>query len=297
MTGNVLTPWYNVGRHAVIGRVSCLRKTHTFFSRKFIYCSLVPKSLTRIPLVSVFRQLLIPFSTKLTCIVQVKYVHEGVGNESDSELEDSQEEVIDLYSEPETLSFRQLLYRNSEHPLIKQLNASTSVQDVFNFIKEHECVLDGQLVSQAVIVLWDLQKIFYKVNVLDLYQNQVISSLLNPYDILNNYINEVCGHQYFEVLLHLVDRWNGDMSLDALTATLLYLNKMGVSMYHPVMQKLISHCESALECHSPRFPLSALSRFTVAVHSRRGLWPIFVSKMTLPRILAGIGMFFSALIC
>jgi hypothetical protein len=250
----------------------------------------MPKTLTGISFMPVFKQLLIPFSTKLT--VQVKYVHEGAGNESDSELEDSQEEVIDLYSEPETLSFRQLLYHNSQHPLIKQLNASTSVQDVFNFIKEHECDLDGQIVCQAVIVLWDLQKIFYKVNVLDLYQNQVISSLLNPYDILNNYIKQVCGHQDFGVLLHLVDRWNGDMSVDALTATLLYLNKIGVSMCHPVMQKLLSHCESAMECYGPRFPLSALSRFTVAVHSRRGLWPIFISKMTLPRILAGIGMSF-----
>jgi hypothetical protein len=257
----------------------------------------MPKNLTRLAVVPVFRQILIPFTIRLTCIVQVKYVHEGAGSESDSELEDTSEEVIDLYSESETFSFRQLLYRNSEHPLIKQLNASTSVQDVFNFIKEYDCELDGQLVSQAVIVLWDLQKIFYKVNILDLYQNQVISSLLNPYDILNNYISEVCGHPDFEMLLQLVDRWNGDMSVDALTATLLYLNKMGVSLYHPVMQKLISHCESAVECCGPRFPLSALSRFTVAVHSGRGLWPLFISKVTLPRILAGIGMFFSAGLC
>jgi hypothetical protein len=242
----------------------------------------------------VFRELLIPFSTKLTCIVQVKYIHEGV--ESDSELEDSPQEVIDLYSESET-SFRQLLYRNSEHPLIEQLNSSTSVQDIFNFIKEHESELDGQLVSQAVIVLWDLQKSFCKVNVLDLYQNQVTTSLLKPCNILNSYINEVHGHQDFEMLLQLVDRWNGDMSVDALTATLLYLNKMGVSVYHPVMQKLISHCECAVECYGPRFPLSALSRFTVAVCSGRGLWPILVTKTTLPRIMAGIGMLFSAGLC
>lgn len=290
MTGNVMRPWYNIGRHAVVGRrVLWLRKTHTLlFSRKFIYSSLVSKSLTTLSLLPVFRQLLIPFSTKLTCIVQVKHVHEGAGSESDSELEDSPDEVIDLYSESETLSFRQLLYRNSKHPLIEQLNASTSVQDVFNFIKEHESELDGQLLSQAVIVLRDLQKSFCKVNVFDLYQNQVISSLLNPRNILNNYINEVHGHEDFEMLLQLVDRWTGDMSADALTATLLCLNKMGMSVYHPVMQELISRCESAVECYGPRFPLSALSRFTVAVHSGRGLWPIFIAKTTLPRILAGI---------
>jgi hypothetical protein len=123
MTGNIMTPWYNIGRHAVVGRVSWIRKAQTLFSRKFIYYSLVPKIPTRFLLMPVFRQLLIPFSTKLTCIVQVKYVHEGAGSESDSELEDSPEEVIDLCSESETLSLRQLLYCNSEHPLIKQLNA------------------------------------------------------------------------------------------------------------------------------------------------------------------------------
>ncbi|PNF15316.1 hypothetical protein B7P43_G00958 [Cryptotermes secundus] len=287
MTGNIMT-WFNIGRRSVVGRVSWLHKTQTLFSRKFINFGLVPKSLRRLSMLPMFRQFLIPCSTKLTCIVQVKYVHEGAESESDSELEDSPEEAIDLFSQSETLSFRQLLCCNSEHPLIKQLNASTSVQDVFNFVKEHEYELDGQLVSQVVVVLWDLQKSFSKVNVLDLCQNQVTSSLLNSCNILNNYINEVCGHQDFEMLLQLVDRWNGDMSVDALTATLLYLNKMGVSVYHPVMQKLISRCESAVECYGPRFPLSALSRFAVAVHSRRGLWPIFVAKMMLPRILAGI---------
>jgi hypothetical protein len=218
-------------------------------------------------------------------------MHDGSGSESDSELEGTSEEVIDLYNESETFSFRHVLYPNSEHPLMKQLNLSTSVQDVFNFIREYECELDGQLVSQAVIVLWDLQKIFYKVNILDLYQNQVINSLLNPYDILKNYINEVCGHDDFKMLLQLVDQQTGDMSVDALTATVLYLNKMGVGVDHPVMQKLINRCECMVESCGQRFPLTALSRFTVAIHSRRGLWPVLISKTTLPRILSGIGTF------
>jgi hypothetical protein len=254
----------------------------------------VSKDLTRLTLVPLFRQLVIPFCRSVTCIVQVKYVHEGAGSESDSELEEATEEVIDLYNESETFSVRNVLYPNSEHPLIKQLNASTSVQDVFNFIKEHKHELDGQLVSQAVVVLWDLQKIFYKVNVLDLYQNQVVSSLLNPYEIFNNYINEVSGHKDFGMLLQLVGQWSSDMSVDALTATVLYLNKMGVNVHHPVMQKLIDDCEYLLEACGPRFPLTALSRFTVVVHSRRGLWPVLISKMTLPRILTGIGMLFIA---
>jgi hypothetical protein len=227
----------------------------------------------------------------VTCIIQVKFTHEGAGSESDSELEETSEVVIDLCNEFETFSFRHLLYPNSEHPLIKQLNLSTSVQDVFNFVREYEFELDAQLVSQAVIVLWDLQKIFYKVNILDLYQNQVINSLLSPYDILKNYMSEVCGHDDFKMLLQLVGQQAGDMSVDALTATLLYLNKMGVGLEHPVMQKLVNHCEALVESCGPRFPLTALSRFTVAVHSRRGLWPVLISKTTMPRILTGIGMF------
>jgi len=282
-----MTPWCNIGRHTAVRSVSWFRITHALFSTKFVYSNSFSKDVTRFTLVPFFRQLLIPFGRKLTCIVQVKYVHEEAGSESDSESE----EVIDLYSESETFSVRHLLYPNSEHPLIKHLNGSTSVQDVFNFIREYESELDGQMVSQAVMVLWDLQKIFCKVNVLDLYQNRVISSLLHPHDILKSYINEICGHPDFEMLLQLVDQWNGDMSVDALTATILYLNKMGVIVQNPVMQKLISRCEYMMECYGPRFPLTALSRFTVAVNSRKGLWPILISKMTLPRILAGIGMF------
>lgn len=289
-----MTPFYSIGRHTVVRSVSWLRIKRALFSTKFMYSNSVPKDLTRLTLVPLFRQILIPVCNNVTCIVQVKYVHEGAGIESDSELEEAAEEGIDLYNESETFSFRNILYPISEDPLIKQLNASTSVQDVFNFIKGYKCELDGQLVSQAVIILWDLQKIFYKVNVLNLYQNQVLSSLLNPYDILNNYINEVSGHPDFGMLLHLVSQWNEDMSVDALTATILYLNKMGVDVHHPVMQKLIDRCEYMLESCGPRFPLTALSRFTVAVNSGRGLWRVLVSKMTLPRILTGIGMFFSA---
>ncbi|XP_021937564.1 FAST kinase domain-containing protein 1, mitochondrial isoform X2 [Zootermopsis nevadensis] len=280
-----MTPFYSIGRHTVVRSVSWLRIKRALFSTKFMYSNSVPKDLTRLTLVPLFRQILIPVCNNVTCIVQVKYVHEGAGIESDSELEEAAEEGIDLYNESETFSFRNILYPISEDPLIKQLNASTSVQDVFNFIKGYKCELDGQLVSQAVIILWDLQKIFYKVNVLNLYQNQVLSSLLNPYDILNNYINEVSGHPDFGMLLHLVSQWNEDMSVDALTATILYLNKMGVDVHHPVMQKLIDRCEYMLESCGPRFPLTALSRFTVAVNSGRGLWRVLVSKMTLPRIL------------
>lgn len=285
-----MTLWYNIGKHATVRSVSWLHITRTLFS-KVLNSDSVPIDLSRLTLMHKPRQLLVPSSRKETCIVQVKFVHEGAGSESDSELEETSEEVIDMYNESETFSFRHLLYPNSEHPLIKQLNLSTSVQDVFNFIREYECEFDGQLVSQAVIVLWDLQKIFYKVNILDSYQNEVINSLLNPYDILKNYISEVCGHDDFKMLLHLVDKQTGDMSVEALTATLLYLNKMGVSVDHPVMQKLINRCESLVESCGPRFPLTALSRFTVAVHSRRGLWSVLISKTTLPRVLAGIGMF------
>lgn len=285
-----MTLWYSIGRHATVRSVSWLRITRTLFS-KLLDSDSIPIDLSRLTLMHKPRQLLVPSSRKEACIVQVKFVHEGVESESDSELEETSEDVIDLYNESETFSFRHLLYPNSEHPLIKQLNLSTSVQDVFNFVREYECEFDGQLASQAVIVLWDLQKIFYKVNILDSYQNEVINSLLNPYDILKNYISKVCGHDDFKMLLHLVEKQTGDMSVDAVTATLLYLNKMGVSVDHPVMQKIINHCESLVESCGPRFPLTALSRFTVAVHSRRGLWSVLISKTTLPRVLAGIGMF------
>lgn len=197
-----MTLWCNIGRHTSIRIVSWLRITRT----KFLNSDSVPKNLSRPTLMHKPQQFLIPYSRKVTCIVQVKFVHEGAGSESDSELDETSEEVIDLCNESETFSFRHILYPNSEHPLIKQLNLSTSVQDVFNFIREYECELDGQLVSQAVIVLWDLQKIFYKVNILDLYQNQVINSLLNPYDILKKYVSEVCGHDDFKMLLQFVDQ-------------------------------------------------------------------------------------------
>ncbi|KAJ4446649.1 hypothetical protein ANN_13346 [Periplaneta americana] len=86
----------------------------------------------------------------------------------------------------------------------------------------------------------------------------------------------------------MVDEWNEDMSADAMTASLLYLNKMGVSQTHPVLQNLVARCESMLEDCGQRFPLTAMSRFAVAVHSRRGLWPVLISNKMLPCVLARI---------
>ncbi|PSN37677.1 hypothetical protein C0J52_05617 [Blattella germanica] len=279
---NRMTYWSKFSHLTVTRTVLRLNKTQPLHYTKL---SVLNFHIRRQLYVPAFRKLFTLYAKTSTQLIQVNFMHDDPGSDSDSEIEEISDDLMDLYNYPEAFSVRHLLYPDTECPLIKQLNESTSVQDVFNFIREHELDLDAQLVSQSVLVLWDLQKIFYKVNAMNSHPSPLITELLNPYDVLKQYIQKVSGHEDFGLILKLVDKHCEDFSADALTAVLLYLSKMGVGLNRPVMQKLIAHCEMMLEKYGSRIPLTALSRFTVAIHSKRGLWPILISKQALPHLL------------
>ena len=221
--------------------------------------------------------------------VHVKLAHHDATSNTDSDS-DGDDEIMDFYNESELFSIRHLLYPNSEDYHIKELNNSTAIQDVFTFIKTHENDMNGQLVSQSVLVLWDLQNIYYKVNAMNLHPSPIISALLNPHEVIKNYVVEVSAHEDFERLLNFVNKCYWDLSVDELTAVLLYLNKMGVSLHHEVMQNIICRCEAMLDDSVEQFTLAALSRFTLTIHSKAGLWPVMISRKTLPYIVSSMGM-------
>ncbi|KAF4523268.1 hypothetical protein B566_EDAN006891 [Ephemera danica] len=171
--------------------------------------------------------------------------------------------------------FRSSLYPNSEDPLILKLNESKSVQDVFIFLHKNQDSLTSSHISQAVLVLWDLQRVFMQVSV----DNNPIDNLSE----LQKYVKAVSGHPDFHNLLRLVKEKHNDFSPDALTCTLLYLMKMDVDKTHPTVEVLLQQCERELLS----FPITAISRFLVAVQGGQ-LWTIAITQTVVPLVLKQI---------
>nr|CAD7455775.1 unnamed protein product [Timema tahoe] len=231
------------------------------------------------------KHFLIPNSSVSLCFVRTHSVVKDV-SECDNEIEESL--ATNLFEDAETQdsdSFRDILYPNSNDPIIKLLNSCSSVQNVFDVVKKNESCINACQISQAVLVLWNLQRIFYNVSIRENNEGTAFVSSSDPNTLLENYICKVTNHSDFELLLHLVEQHIDELSIDALTCTLLYLRKMNVSMNKSVILNLMDHCLLLLKNKSVHFPLTALSRFIVAVNQHKGLWTVFILQHTLPNIL------------
>nr|CAD7572763.1 unnamed protein product [Timema californicum] len=234
------------------------------------------------------KHFLIPNSRVSLCFVRTHSVVKDV-SECDNELEENL--TTNLFEDAETQdsdSFRDILYPNSNDPIIKLLNSCSSVQNVFDVVKQNENFINACQISQAVLVLWNLQRIFYSVSIRENNEATAFVSSSDPNTLLENYICKVTNHSDFELLLHLVEQHIDELSIDALTCTLLYLRKMNVSINKSVILNLIDHCLLLLKNKSFNFPLTALSRFIVAVNQHKGLWTVFILQHTLPKILESL---------
>lgn len=216
----------------------------------------------------------------------------GAPYNSDAES-DSEEEEIDLDVQLLHKSdIRNILYSESTDPLIAKLNDCASVQDVFNIIRENQDVMEPSHISQAVLVLWDLQKIFYKHNKQYALSNGAKNTLLGPNSILQNYMNQVNSHEDFETLIKLLEKFYLEFTMDALTCSIMYLNRMGVKLTTNSMKLMITHCEDCIKkSENYSFPLTSLSRFLVTV-CQGNLYSALVSIKAWPIVVFKLGILF-----
>ncbi|XP_059479937.1 FAST kinase domain-containing protein 1, mitochondrial [Neocloeon triangulifer] len=195
---------------------------------------------------------------------------------SSDDLESGSDEDIEIDSKEDVVSsevFRSFLYPEENQPLFKQLNEAGSVQDIFVFLHKHKNELNPVLVSQAVMVLWDMQRLFHQFCTEEFLADSVAE--------LKSYIKAVNGHPDFEALLRSVGEHCDDLGPDPLTCLLLYLGKMGVDLRHPVMQKLLIAGSKKIK----EFPLTALSRFLVSVQHGYNMKSIEWTRPTVPIVI------------
>lgn len=175
-----------------------------------------------------------------------------------------------------------LLHPGSGDPLICALNSSCSVQNVFDFIKQNEEIMTSDHVSQAVLVLWILQRIIFKVGRETNKHPQLYKTLTSG--LLKQ-------HEQFTKLLQLVEKSCDQMTPTLAVYTLYFLKKLEVNLSHTSMQKLVVHCITLIEAMGHNFPLIALAKFTSAVYLPQNLYSIFVLQDSLPLIYNSLGKY------
>jgi hypothetical protein len=271
--------WYNFLQHGTKSATCCCSnkflhahlESHVYFNAAVPLSTSVSMNQYMLPRKTNY--FLLPRNRPQIQVVPVQFV----SNASDSDSEDDSIDVmLDEREERELKDpsevFRSSLYPDSLDPLILKLNESKSVQDVFIFLHKNQDNLNSSHVSQAVLVLWDLQRIFMQVC--------VDRNPQDNYSELQRYIKAVSGHPDFHNLLRLVKKFCIEFSPDALTCSLLYLTRMNIDRKNPTMSSLLYECEKGLMS----FPLTAISRFLVAVHGGQ-LWTVAISQPVVPRVL------------
>uniref|UniRef100_A0A1B6DR13 RAP domain-containing protein n=1 Tax=Clastoptera arizonana TaxID=38151 RepID=A0A1B6DR13_9HEMI len=203
-------------------------------------------------------------------------------------VEDGEEDVLSDLSDDDFIMpsnrIRNILYPNSDDPIIKKLKSSQKVQDVFDIFSESDKNFNHEHCSQAIVVLWDLQKMFEYANSTGHISDTSLP--LENNDYLDNYKENLNKHHMFNKLLHLTSTTYEEMSPDALSCSFLYLLKMGVNFKSDISQKLLLRLEYLIGTEdSQEFPLTAISRFSVGIFYQRDLRSVLLLFKILPHAI------------
>lgn len=162
------------------------------------------------------------------------------------------------------------LYPGSGDPVIKKINEANSMQEVFDQIDGSRETPTAEQLSQAIVTLWDLQKVYGKYG--------FDCSMITKSEI-NQFLEKILNHPSFEKIVSCFEPLCGDLNNNALSSMMLYLSKLGISNDSPIQQKLSLLCVERVS----DFNLTALSRLSVYLRDQ-GIRGYFLQSRLLPMI-------------
>lgn len=222
-----------------------------------------------------------------TLTINKRFSHIDDNVEEDNEITNGIDDVYsELYQQPQ--SVKHILYSQSKDTLIKRLNDSASLQDILAFIKNHGNELATTHVTQIVLVLWDLQKLFYHISLSNSTSHIDISEFGK---LSENYIQTFKDDEIYTRLWTLLENKQNEFSVEQLSYILLYLYKMGIHPKESIMSILISQFHRKFTEGSS---LSILARFMTAIYMKRDLSYYYNIQQFIPIIIASIGKYFIA---
>lgn len=184
---------------------------------------------------------------------------------------------------------RSFLYPNSEDDIVKKLSSCVTIQQVFDIIDENKQTLNHEHCSQALCVLWDLKKMFERIN----FTEEIFTeeTLFKSSEEIQNFVKQINSHQSYKMLVNSIENNYSCMTIDALSLSLLHLHKLGMSLKHNVIQSMIMRLEELMDSVEPKdFPLTAVSRISATLSNSSELWALMTSVKLIPHVIYHIGM-------
>ncbi|XP_050530459.1 uncharacterized protein LOC126899510 isoform X2 [Daktulosphaira vitifoliae] len=208
--------------------------------------------------------LILPFQ-----YINKKYFCHSFKDDSDSDNEDFEHKR----------NIKAIILPNNDDLLINKIYESNSIQDVFDLIHSNNDCIDWKSISMALAMIREFQIIYFRVCMLDKNLNTSKSTYTENFEnILSNF--------EFLNLLQLLEENYEYMNEQCLSYCLLCLHKLGVNSQFQVNQKLSLRLKHMLmSANIDDLNSNILSRFTVAIVSRRDLTSLYMLKDVWPLIL------------
>uniref|UniRef100_A0A336KMZ3 CSON011909 protein n=1 Tax=Culicoides sonorensis TaxID=179676 RepID=A0A336KMZ3_CULSO len=170
--------------------------------------------------------------------------------------------------------FRETLYPNDVKEVV-ELNGVGDLKEFFEFLRNKEKFDNKITFCQTFIVLWDLMR------------HEIMANLAKPSE-LQRIHHTIFSHPELRSVLDTLKKYLDDdsLSFDEMSCIMMYLNKLGFSIKDPLIQQIINNFLDKIEKldSNSSVPLSALSRYTVAIFTEVGLYPYYACIDVLPHI-------------
>lgn len=201
-----------------------------------------------------------------------KSCHSFKGDDSDSDNED-----IEFKRD-----IKNIILPNYDDVLAAKINESKSLQEIFDLIQNNNNQLNWKSISMAIAMIRELQIIYYRVC---LYEKNLDNYSTVSEDCFKNILT---NHDFLN-LLNLTEKHYAFMDIQCLSYSLLCLHKIGVDINSTVNQKMSLRLKKLLmSIPVEEIQPCILSRYIVAIVSRRDLsgllilkdiWPIIIKKL------------------
>lgn len=216
---------------------------------------------------SLFQQQCLKMQSNLNALLHFNS-REGSTYEYPNEFDEFENEAV----EPIKYA-KHMLYVGSSDLIINELNNCASVDQVLSSIKRYEPFLKPDHMTQAILVLKDLQDMCYR------YNNFSERAL-------NKFVQDLTNNEQFKRLLELIKHNLDKFDEKLLSYVLLYLFKLGMSADDEFIQQIAYKLKDSLTI---KFSLDICARLLSVIFSERSVRPYYISLNLIPTIIKSIG--------
>ncbi|KAF5301434.1 hypothetical protein FQA39_LY02163 [Lamprigera yunnana] len=210
------------------------------------------------------------------CRTCTRTLHRNYSEDHNHEFLNDIDDVDHLYEYNSIIQsqfVKNIIFPNSTDPLIHKLNSCKSMQEVFDVIEEKWGEMGHGHITQAVLVLWDLYKVFLFT--------QHLQFVHESHPTLQDYVHRLNNHPSFRKLIELAKEKHDEFDANSIGAFLLYINKMGTTLDHEFANFFLQ----VPKLLYPSISLSALSRIITAVRVEPNISSLFTILNAVPIIL------------